>query len=35
MPSPILVTPIEEETLLRILWDDDQLNDYPFAYLRG
>ena len=35
MPSPILVTPIEEEKLLRILWDDDQLSDYPFAYLRG
>jgi hypothetical protein len=26
---PILVTPIEEEKLLRILWDDDQLNDIP------
>src|SRR5713101_9684217 len=35
MPNPILVTPIEEEKLLRILWDDDQLGDYPFAYLRG
>src|SRR5262245_15349227 len=32
---PILVTPIEEENLLRILWDDDRLSDYPFAYLRG
>ncbi|HJY81457.1 MAG TPA: DUF971 domain-containing protein [Candidatus Binatia bacterium] len=35
MPNPILVTPIEEEKLLRILWDDDQLSDYPFVYLRG
>jgi DUF971 family protein len=33
--TPILVTPIEEEKLLRILWDDDQLSDYPFVYLRG
>jgi DUF971 family protein len=24
-----------EEKLLRVLWDDDQLNDFPFAYLRG
>jgi len=35
MPNPILVTPVEEEKLLRILWDDDQLSDYPFVYLRG
>lgn len=35
MPNPILVTPIAEENLLRILWDDDSLSDYPFAYLRG
>jgi len=35
MPSPILVTPIMEEKLLRILWDDDYLNDYPFGFLRG
>lgn len=35
MPNPILVTPILEENLLRILWDDDDLSDYPFAYLRG
>jgi DUF971 family protein len=35
VPNPILVTPIAEENLLRILWDDDSLSDYPFAYLRG
>jgi DUF971 family protein len=35
MPSPILVTPILEENLLRVLWDDDYLSDYPFTYLRG
>ena len=35
MPNPILVTPVAEENLLRILWDDDSLSDYPFAYLRG
>lgn len=35
MPTPILVTPILEEHLLRVLWDDDYLSDYPFGYLRG
>jgi len=35
MLRPALVTSIEEEKLLRILWDDDHLSDYPFAYLRG
>ena len=35
MPTPILLTPIPEENLLRVLWDDDVLSDYPFAYLRG
>jgi DUF971 family protein len=35
MSRPTLVTPIEEERLLRVLWDDDHLSDYPFAYLRG
>ena len=35
MPTPLLLTPIPEDRLLRVLWDDDTLNDYPFAYLRG
>ena len=35
MPRPALVAPIEEEELLRILWDDDHLSDDPVAYLRG
>jgi len=35
MPSPRLIVPIDEESLLRILWDDDYLSDYPLAYLRG
>jgi DUF971 family protein len=35
MAKPALVTPIPEEKLLRILWDDDQFSEYPFAYLRG
>ena len=35
MPTPLLLTPIPEDQLLRVLWDDDTLNDYPFAYLRG
>lgn len=35
MPKPTLVTPIDEEKQLRILWDDDELNQLPFAYLRG
>jgi DUF971 family protein len=35
MPAPALVIPVEEENVLRILWDDDQLSHYPFAYLRG
>ena len=35
MPTPILLTPIPEENLLRVLWDDDVMSDYPFAYLRG
>jgi DUF971 family protein len=24
-----------EEKFLRILWNDDQIDDYPFTYLRG
>ena len=35
MPVPRLIVPIEEEQLLRILWDDDYLSDYPLRYLRG
>lgn len=35
MPRPALVTPMGEEELLCILWDDDHLSDYPFRYLRG
>ncbi|MCS6926961.1 MAG: DUF971 domain-containing protein [Candidatus Binatia bacterium] len=35
MPKPLLVTPITEERLVRILWDDDRVDDYPFDYLRG
>lgn len=35
MSNPRLIIPIEEESLLRILWDDDQLARYPFAFLRG
>lgn len=35
MPIPRLIVPIEEDSLLRILWDDDYLSDYPFVYLRG
>ena len=35
MPTPLLLTPIPEDQLLRVLWDDDTLSDYPFAYLRG
>ena len=35
MPTPILLTPIPEENLLRVLWDDDIMSDYPFVYLRG
>jgi len=35
MPRPALVTPVREEQLLRVLWDDDHLSDYPFTYLRG
>jgi DUF971 family protein len=35
MPMPRLIIPIEEDNLLRILWDDDDLSSYPFAYLRG
>ena len=35
MPIPRLIVPIEEDNLLRILWDDDSLSDYPFVYLRG
>ena len=35
MPTPLLLTPIPEDRLLRVLWDDDTLSDYPFAYLRG
>lgn len=35
MPTPTLVTPIPEEKILRILWDDDRVSDYLFTYLRG
>ena len=35
MPRPALVNHIEEEKLVRILWDDDHLSDYPLGYLRG
>jgi len=35
MPIPRLIVPIEEDSLLRILWDDDYLSDYPLEYLRG
>ena len=35
MAVPRLVIPIEEDNLLRILWDDDYLSNYPFEYLRG
>jgi DUF971 family protein len=35
MPKPLLVTPIDEERVVRILWDDDRVSDYPFDYLRG
>ena len=35
MPIPRLIVPIEEDNLLRILWDDDALSGYPFEYLRG
>ncbi|MEW6297451.1 MAG: DUF971 domain-containing protein [Thermodesulfobacteriota bacterium] len=35
MPKPLLVTPIHEERVVRILWDDDRVSDYPFDYLRG
>jgi DUF971 family protein len=35
MPTPRLIVPIEEDSVLRILWNDDQLSRYPFEYLRG
>ncbi|HXG22152.1 MAG TPA: DUF971 domain-containing protein [Methylomirabilota bacterium] len=35
VPMPRLVVPIEEDQLLRILWDDDLLSEYPLEYLRG
>ena len=35
MPIPRLIIPVEEDRLLRILWDDDLLADYPLSYLRG
>lgn len=35
MPTPVLLTPLPEERLLRVLWDDDALCDYPFSHLRG
>lgn len=35
MPTPRLIIPIEEDSVLRILWNDDQLAHYPFEYLRG
>jgi len=35
MPIPRLVVPVEEDSLLKILWDDDNLSHYPFEYLRG
>lgn len=35
MPTPVLLTPIPEDRILRVLWDDDAMCDYPFSYLRG
>jgi DUF971 family protein len=35
MPTPRLIVPIEEDSVVRILWNDDQLSHYPFEYLRG
>lgn len=35
MPIPRLIVPVKEDALLRILWDDDLLSDYPLEYLRG
>ncbi len=35
MPNLALVNHIEEEKLVRVLWDDDHLSDYPLGYLRG
>ncbi len=35
MPTPVLLTPIPEDRILRVLWDDDAMRDYPFSYLRG
>jgi len=35
MPRPVLIVPIPEEKLVRLLWDDDELHDYPYGYLRG
>jgi DUF971 family protein len=35
MTHPALVVPINEEKMLRILWDDDHLSEYPFPHLRG
>lgn len=35
MPIPRLIIPIDEDNLLRVLWDDDSLSHYPLPYLRG
>jgi len=35
MPNPALILPLMEDKLLRILWNDDRIDDYPFTYLRG
>ena len=35
MPTPILLTPLPEERILRVLWDDDAVCDYAFSFLRG
>ena len=35
MPTPVLLTPLPEERILRVLWDDDAVCDYAFSFLRG
>jgi len=35
VPTPILLTPIPDEDLVRVLWDDDTISDYSFRVLRG
>ena len=35
MIEPLLVSRADEERVVRILWDDDHLSEYPWAYLRG